>query len=54
MNKLDRNRRNFLWEGHSYKKEKKVNLIGWNVVVKPKVEGGLGSLQLKRKALAAK
>lgn len=38
--KLDRIWRDFLWEGHGDKK--KLHLMKWSDVIKPKYNGGLG------------
>ena len=39
-NKLDKSNRDFLWGSMSEKK--RMHLVGWNEIVKPKEEGGLG------------
>ena len=47
IERLDRIRRDFLWEGHGEKK--KLHLMKWSEVIKPKSKGGLGlgSLEIK-------
>ena len=44
VERLDRIRRNFLWEGKSNKK--KLHLMKWSEVIKPKSCGGLGLANL--------
>lgn len=44
--RLDRLNRNFLW-GHIRDTDKKVHLIGWDDVCKPKSVGGLGIRKAK-------
>lgn len=39
-NELDRISRDFLWEGRSDKR--KLHLMKWSNVIKPKLDGGLG------------
>lgn len=52
--KLDQIRRKFLWEGQS--ERRKIHLLKWSEVIKPKRDGGLGlgSLEHKNWALLAK
>ena len=54
--KIDQIRRRFLWHGHRNQKTRGMNLIAWEFVIKPKVMGGLGVLDLEilNKALLAK
>lgn len=46
--------RNFLWEGMS--EDSQCHLVPWEVVVKPKIKGGLeiGNIMLKNQSLVAK
>ena len=52
--KLDKINRDFLWGSSTEKK--KLHLVGWSKVIKPKEEGGLGiqAAQAKNIALLAK
>ena len=52
--KLDKISRDFLWG--TTKKKKKMHLVGWNKIIKPKEEGGLGiqATNAKNIALLAK
>lgn len=54
MERLDRIRRNVLWEGKSDRK--KLHLRKWSEVIKPKWNGslGLGNLENKKWAFLAK
>ena len=54
IERLDCMRRDFLWDGQADKK--KLHLIKWSEVIKPKSNGGLGigSLENKNLALLAK
>ena len=45
IERLDRIRRDFLWDGQGDKK--KLHLMKWSEVIKPKSSGGLGSLEKK-------
>lgn len=38
--KLDKINRDFLWS--SFTKKKKLHLVGWSKIIRPKDEGGLG------------
>ena len=53
-NNLDRISRNFLWG--SIEEKRKIHLVGWNKVAKPKDRGGLGFHVAKERnlTLAAK
>lgn len=54
VERVDRIRRSFLWEGQGNRK--KLHLMKWSGVIKPKWSGGLGfgSLESKNGALLAK
>lgn len=59
IDRLDRIRRNFLWEGNSDKKrkeKKRLHLMKWDDVIKPRYARGfgIGNLCLKSWALLAK
>lgn len=49
VSELEKYQRNFLWDGGSQKKD---HLVKWDIVVKPKAQGGLGPSRLKEKNLA--
>lgn len=49
-NKLDKINRDFLWGSSSEKR--KLHLVGWSKVIKPKEEGGLGIQAAKAKNIA--
>ena len=46
--KLDKINRDFLW-GYSTDGKKKMHLVGWNKIIKPKEQGGLGIQSAKEK-----
>ena len=48
--KLDKINRDFLWG--LTREKKKLNLVGWNKIIKPKEEGGLGIQVAREKNLA--
>lgn len=48
--KLDKISRDFLWGSTSEKK--KLHLVGWNKIIKPKEEGGLGIQAARAKNIA--
>ena len=52
--KLDKINRDFLWG--STREKKKLHLVGWNKIIQPKKEGGLGiqAARAKNVALLAK
>ena len=47
---VDRLSRNFLWG--SSENKKKLHLVGWSKITKPKKEGGLGNQVAKAKNIA--
>ena len=49
--KLDKINRDFLW-GYSTDGKKKMHLVGWNKIIKPKEQGGLGIQSAKEKNIA--
>ena len=51
LNSIDRLSRNFLW-GYS-KSKKKIHLVSWKKITKPKREGGLGIQAAREKNIAS-
>ena len=48
--KLDKINRDFLWG--STREKKKLHLVGWNKIIQPKEEGGLGIQAARAKNVA--